>query len=124
MPVRIGHVRSLRTLEHVLGADPAVVRGFATAAADRFDAGPLTLDARDRLLSRGERLGLRRFDANLVLAAVEQQHRAAPRTAASPATRSPVIEPAAPRLKLHWPAAATAVAVQASIVAGLWWLLA
>ncbi|HEX8325277.1 MAG TPA: hypothetical protein VF595_15355 [Tepidisphaeraceae bacterium] len=117
--VAASEVRSLRTLEYVLGTDPAVVRGFARAAADSLNDGPLTLDVRDRLLKRGERLGLRRFDANLVLAAVEQHRRRA-----SPLPAASVIPAGVASHALVWPAAAVAVAVQAMIATGAWWLLA
>lgn len=120
---RVGDVRTLRTLEYVLGADPAVVRGFAQAAADQAAAGPLTLADRDRLLKRGERLGLRRFDANLVLAAVEQRQRqSAPVYPRAANVR--LAEPSSNRRRVLWPTAATAVVLQSVIVAVAWWLVA
>ncbi|MDB5327654.1 MAG: hypothetical protein JWM57_3223 [Phycisphaerales bacterium] len=122
-----GDVRTLRTLEYVLGADPAVVRGYAAAIDDTVAARTLTLADRDRLIQRGERLGLRRFDANLVLAAVEQRHRVPRRVTARlpgqvPAAQAP--SPAASRRRFVWPTAAVAIGVQVAIVAGAWWLVA
>ena len=120
MTIRPTEPRLTQTLEHVLAADPAVVRGFARAAADRLAAGPLPLTDRARLLRRGERLGLGRFDANLVLAVVERQHRA------TVPTRRPAVATVSvnARRRLAWPAAAMAVVVQAGIVVGAWWLVA
>lgn len=130
MIARPGEIRSLKTLEYVLGADPAVVRGFARAAADRLEQGPLTLDARDRLLRRGERLGIRRFDANLVVAAVEHRRRTlSPMTipqSSRPKLTGPRLAALTPpaRRRFLWPTAATAMAVQGLIVTAAWWLLA
>lgn len=118
---RPGEVRSLKTLEYVLGADPAVVRGFARAATDHLSAGPITLIERDRLLKRAERLGIGRFDANLVLAAVEHRHRMSIRPNSQ---RPQVIAPARSNRTGKWTAAAAAVALQAVILSGIWWLLA
>jgi hypothetical protein len=72
-PIR--HQPPTQTLEYLLGADPAVLRGFARAIEDKLSSGHLTLAERDRLISRGERLGLKRFDANLVLATMEHRRR-------------------------------------------------
>lgn len=60
-------------LEHVLTVPPAIVRGYANAVADSLVAGVLPYADRDRLLRRAARLGIGRFDANLIIASV--QHR-------------------------------------------------
>jgi len=65
--VQVGH------LEHVLAVPPAIVRGFAEAVADSLQAGVLPYADRQRLLRRAARLGIGRFDANLIIASV--QHR-------------------------------------------------
>jgi hypothetical protein len=104
-----------QTLEYVLGADPAVVRGFARAATDCFAAGPVTLRRRDELVRRGTALGLSRFDANLVLAAVERQVRAS-----RPAMRLVAAETPPPGRAAAW---VTVLGVQALIVAGAAWLV-
>lgn len=106
-----------QTLEHVLGSDPAVLRGFAKAIQDKLAVGPLSLRERDRLISRGVRLGLKRFDANLVIASVEQQQRPGLRLATSrwddPSERS------VPRW-LRW---STVAALQSAIIGAAWWFL-
>ena len=71
----IPHQPPTQTLEHLLGTDPAVLRGFARAIEDKLSCGHLTLAERDRLICRGQRLGLKRFDANLVLATMEHRRR-------------------------------------------------
>jgi hypothetical protein len=65
--VQVGH------LEHVLTIEPAIVRGFAEAVADSLQGGVLPYSDRQRLLRRAARLGIGRFDANLIIASV--QHR-------------------------------------------------
>ena len=65
--VQVGH------LEHVLTIAPAIVRGFAQAVADSLQDGVLPYADRQRLLRRATRLGIGRFDANLIIASV--QHR-------------------------------------------------
>jgi hypothetical protein len=101
-----------QTLEHVLGADPAVVRGFARAVHDALDEGPLSLMDRDRLIRRAERLGLKRFDANLIVAAMEQ------RGWDRPSMR--LVDGAPERRASRWLPWVTAAAVQGAILAGLW----
>jgi hypothetical protein len=109
-----------QTLEHVLGADPAVLRGYARAIDDALaDRGALSLADRDRLVSRGQRLGLKRFDANLVIAAMEQRHR--DRRVLRFAGDDGEVE-SAPRLP-RWLAWSTAIGIQAAIVAGVWWVV-
>lgn len=123
MTIRPVEPRYTQTLEHVLTVDAAIVRGFARAAADHLANGPMTLADRDRLLGRGERLGLGRFDANLVLAVVERRHFSAKTVKPTVKPKSPIIDTT--RLRpVAWPAAATAVGLQACIVAGAWWLMA
>ncbi len=103
-----------QTLEHVLSADPAIVRGFARAVTDAMENGPLSLMARDRLIQRGQRLGLKRFDANLIVAAMEQRLRERPslRLALADADAAPA--------SARWLPWLTAASVQAAILAGLW----
>ena len=121
MTIRPAQPLVTQTLEHVLAADPAVIRGYARAAADRMASGVLTLADRDLLLRRGERLGLGRFDANLILAVVERRQRAT-LSPTRPALRAVRSGDRPPR-RIAWPTAAAAVALQASIVAAAWWLV-
>lgn len=56
----------------MLENDPAVVRGIARGVAEVIEQqGRIDFSTRSRLIRRAERLGLKRFDANLVIAAVE-----------------------------------------------------
>lgn len=68
--MQVGH------LEHVLRVPAAIVHGFAEAVADALVAGVLPYADRQRLLRRAARLGIGRFDANLIIASV--QHRESP----------------------------------------------
>lgn len=106
-----------QTLEHVLGSDPAVVRGFARATQEKLAAGPLSLRDRDRLISRGQRLGLKRFDANLIVASVEQQQPQGMRI--TPHDTHDEHDSALPRW-LRW---STVVALQSAIIGAAWWFL-
>jgi hypothetical protein len=56
-----------------LSISPAIARGFAAAVEGSVRLGVLSYDDRLRLLDRGVRLGLSRFEATLIIAAV--QHR-------------------------------------------------
>jgi len=109
------HQPPTQTLETVLGSDPAVVRGFAKAADDKLARGHLNLADRDLLISRGQRLGLKRFDANLILATMEQRRRERPLRLAED-WESP--NPSLPSW-LKWSAVAL---TQSVIVVGALWL--
>lgn len=116
MPVTSTTSPPTRVLEPVLDADAAIVRGFARAVADALDAGPLTLAARDRLIGRAERLGIRRFEANLIVAAVEQQARSRRRMRL-------VVDAPEPKHAGWYVPASAALVVQTLIAAAAWWLL-
>lgn len=105
-------------LEHMLDASPAVVRGFSRAVNDALARGGLSLSTRDRLINRGVRLGLKRFDANLVIAVLEQRRRETTglRLAENDAIAA---SPALPK----WLALTTIAAVQLMISAGVWWVV-
>jgi hypothetical protein len=53
-------------------------RRFAQIVAGELEQGVLRFSARQRLLSAAERNGMGRFQANLVIAAVQHQHGATP----------------------------------------------
>ncbi len=122
MTQRVAYQPPTQTLEHVLGSDPAVVRGFARAADDKLANGSISLAEREKLISRGVRLGLKRFDANLILAAMEQRRREHPpiRMACSTFALNPDLH--SPRLP-RWLGWMTVLTLQSGIVAGLIWLV-
>ncbi len=106
------------TLEQVLGSNPAIIRGYAQGVHKALEKGPLNLMERDRLINRGERLGLKRFDANLIVATVEHQNRG---QSSMRLYKEESIQPVIFAKKwLPW---AIAVGVQSLIVTGAWWLI-
>jgi hypothetical protein len=64
-------------LDEAVIAPPGAVRGFAAAVEAALIDSVLQHDDRMRLIRRATRLGISRFDANLIIATV--QHRAEPR---------------------------------------------
>ena len=89
-------------------APPAAVRGFARAVADRLSGGTLRWDDRRDLVARAARLGIDRFEANLIIAGV--QH-------AADAGDDLLADDAA-----GWRSGVVAFALaQASILAAVWW---
>jgi hypothetical protein len=105
--VGVGH------LEHLLTVPTATVRGFAGAVADALHDGVLPYADRMRLLKRAERLGIGRFDANLIIASVRA------RLADTPPTFTLVgeIEPASSPTHRRLPALVVIATVQAIIIA-------
>ncbi len=91
--------------------DPAtaavIERGFTQGVAERVDRGGFTFSDRAALLAAGERLGIDRFRANLII--VDRQNRTP-----LPPRRSPFV-----------PALVAVVAVQSAVIAaGLWaWMV-
>lgn len=61
------------TIAAVMPIEAAVLKGFIRAVESDVSAGLLMHDTRTRLIARAARLGIKRFDANLVIATV--QHR-------------------------------------------------
>ena len=106
---------SLNTLEQLLPAKGAILRGYAKGVSDELSRGPLTLDRRDRLIGRGAHLGLNRFEAALVLAVAERQPNPAPQQSGT------LLEE--PRQRSSLPLLGAAAAVQAMIIATAWWSL-
>jgi hypothetical protein len=82
---------------------------FAAMAGDSLEGGLLRYSARLRLIAAAARMGIERFEANLIIAAVQNRARPRPSIRASrPAWRS-----------AHW--AAALVAVEAVVLlAGAW----
>jgi hypothetical protein len=85
---------------------------FLQLVLDHLDGGLLRYSVRARLLRQAERLGIGRFEANLIIATA-QHHRRGIASAAPPPERTPT------GLLL-----AAAVLLQAGIVAGVWRLMA
>jgi hypothetical protein len=103
--VASGIDRSKR-LDNRLGDEAAE---FAARCRDAIEAGVLRYSRRKRLLAEAERRGIGRFDANLIIAAV--QHRA----------QRTLVEPSRPsRIRTDWIAAAL---LQCCILAALWWMV-
>ena len=92
-----------------LQANPIAVSAFTGQVARELDGRVLRYSNRLALLTAAAKLGINRFEANLIIAIV--QHR-----------RS--LPPPPPPTGSHWPMImAVAVAVQAAIVAAIWRLL-
>ncbi|HMO25477.1 MAG TPA: hypothetical protein PKB10_04345 [Tepidisphaeraceae bacterium] len=89
-----------------------VARGFASAVRGSLQGGVLSYDDRDRLLARASRLGLTRFDALLIIAAVQHGQASTP----SPATGMS-------RSRDRWLIGTAVLGVQAAIVGAAAWLL-
>lgn len=100
-------------LTDVIAAPAApVARGFASAVRGALQGGVLSFDDRDRLIARAGRLGLSRFDALLIIAAVQHGQastQAQPRRAAGS--------------RDHWVVAAAVLGVQAAIFGTAAWLV-
>jgi len=101
------------SIERTLDIRPAVARGVMLAARDALALGPLTLAARDQLVTRSARLGLSRFEATLLIASAERTIRHPVRTER-------------PRESSHafrWMSVVTVIGLQCCISAGAWWLM-
>ncbi|MGH7177966.1 MAG: hypothetical protein ACREJC_11340 [Tepidisphaeraceae bacterium] len=90
---------------------PHAARGFAEGVASRLDGAVLRYSDRVQLLKRAAHLGITRFDANLIIAAV--QYRAGPAIRHKPRVKAPT---------LVSPVAVFAL-LQCAIAAGAWLML-
>jgi hypothetical protein len=73
---RVTHAPAVRETEDapVHGSDAvSTVRRFATRIAQELDGDSLRYSTRLRLLRDAQRAGIRRFDANLIIAAVQER---------------------------------------------------
>lgn len=78
-------------LPEVIDAPAGVIHGLKTAIADCLVGGTLPIADRERLIARSIKLGLSRFEANLLIAAVQNRHREfQPSIAAPPVYRFPM----------------------------------
>jgi hypothetical protein len=91
------------------------VRAFAAAVSSSLEGPILRFSRRQQLIRQAERLGIRRFDANLLIAAV--QHRLESEKA------SKVAEPKRNRSAWRFAPIGFAIGVQAVILLGVWGLL-
>lgn len=94
-------------------ADIPTFTAFAQEVAESMEYGQLRHEQRERLLRRAGELGVRRFDANLIMAMVQNR--------AGISTRALYDSPKTPS---RWPVLATFLIVQTLIIAAGWWLLA
>jgi hypothetical protein len=62
-------------LPEVIQAPPGLIHGLKTAIADCLVGGTLPVADRERLIARSIKLGLSRFEANLLIAAVQNRYR-------------------------------------------------
>lgn len=102
-------------LPEVIDAPQGVLNGIATAVRESMTGDQLTADDRNRLIARAMRLGLSRFESNLLIAAVVH------RSAASASREVP-----APRSRRRLGvasivAAALAIETVAAAVLWQWW---
>jgi hypothetical protein len=105
------------TLAAALPTGPAVVRGFTAGVTTQLAAGPLTHDQRQLLFARAARLGIGRFEANLIIAIADRQAGNGPTMRIIDEAPAPPDPPALPR-GLTW---ATVAAVQSLIFGTAWW---
>jgi hypothetical protein len=87
---------------------------FAKQVADVLDGQQLRYSNRLRLIKHAEAIGIRRFDANLIIALV--QHRAKPIAAI-------VKAPKKPSRKFPLAAVACFAIVQSTIILTAWWMI-
>lgn len=93
-----------------LWADIPGFTAFAREVADALDGPDLRYSQRLKLLKRAHHFGIRRFDANLIIAMVQHRMQHAPRSSDSP--------------RRAWlPAVTTFAITQGLIVAAAYWLL-
>ncbi len=85
---------------------------FAARVGEALEGGILRYSARAELLNAAESAGIPRFEANLIIALVQNRHR--------PST--PAVEERPPASSKLTPLLAF-LAVQSAIAAGLWWAL-
>jgi hypothetical protein len=97
-----------------LGYDLWSYNAFATQVEYALDGQHLRYSKRLRLIKRAEELGIRRFDANLIIALV--QHRAKPVIA--------TVKPSAkPRRKFPIAGIACFAIIQSAIFLAAWWMI-
>jgi hypothetical protein len=96
-----------------LGCDVWSYNNFATQVAAALDGQHLRYSNRLRLIKRAETLGIRRFDANLIIALV--QNRAKP-------AKLIVKDAPKPRRKFPLLPIACVAIVQSAILLAAWWI--
>jgi hypothetical protein len=105
----------LPTLPNV--PDREVADGFAARVSQHFRGVVLCYEDRQSLLAIAGRLGIGRFEANLIIAAV--QHR----LEREHATSSPVPTECFKRVGKWWPAVVVVLAVETTLSFAAWWTM-
>jgi hypothetical protein len=97
---------------HRLLADLPAMTAFAQDVENTLGGVELRYDERQRLFKRAEHFGIGRFDANLIIAMVQER------------TERHAAADEAPKKMAAWiPTAAAFLTIQSAILAGAWWLL-
>lgn len=113
--------RAAGTNAHLSPTDPRWV--LAVRAYSQLEGSTLRPERRERVMRTAKQLGLRTFDANLVIAVVQDHaRRHEPLSAAVPTLQ--VIDPPAPPHRSAWTRwiGATILAVLANLIL-IWWLI-
>ena len=72
------HPKQTDWLPDVIDAPEGVIHGLKRAISECLVGGTLPIADRERLITRSLKLGLNRFEANLLIAAVQNRHRVNP----------------------------------------------
>jgi hypothetical protein len=102
-------LRGLGTVSREVSKEVSPERDFATLVMARIQAGVLRYSDRQTLLAAAAKMGIGRFDANLLIAMAQHRHKATNRPAQTKSHR--------------WHLIAIAVLVQIVILSGFYWLL-
>ena len=96
--------------QYAPSAEAELGRRFAAEVASRLDGGMLRYSARAALLKRAEKLGIGRFEANLLIAMVVH------------AAKKAIVTEPGPRRGWVW-GVAVGVIVEGLIALGIWWIV-
>jgi hypothetical protein len=102
-------LRALGTVPREVSKDISPERDFATLVMMRIQAGVLRYSDRQTLLAAAAKMGIGRFDANLLIAMAQHRYK-------------PAIHPKQTKAN-RWHLIALAVAVQGAILSGFYWML-
>jgi hypothetical protein len=113
--VTVGDDRQMFLPPQVRASTGPAAMFAAHLAGEIPSSGVLTYSSRLSLLRHAQRLGVRRFEANLLIAAVLERRR---QTAGAPPEAD-----ASPRVTSLLPAVMTFLIVQGAFAVGVWWTL-